>query len=119
MINNQLTDDHKRDRGTVTVPKQDTFDMYHVCERNTERNSIKTSIFRDYNIQTHPNNESNVDLTDFPKNTVVIESAIYDMNKERCSAALESKVYNTCGDADDMTSRNKYIIKGRGYMKED
>ena len=67
MINSQLIDDHKGNRGTVILPKEDDFSIYFVSERNTERNSIKTSIFRDYNNVIHPYNESHVDLTDFPK----------------------------------------------------
>ena len=103
MIINRLIDDHKGNRGTVILPKEDTFDMYYACERNVERNSIKTSIFRNYMNVTHQYDESNVDLTDVPKHVVVIESAMYDMNKERCSAVFELKVYSTFGDADSMT----------------
>ena len=83
--------------------------MYYACAVNTERNSITTSIFKDYINITHPKEEGNFDLTEVPKNAVIIESAIFDKKNERCSASFETKVYSKCGDADVMTSRNKHI----------
>ena len=44
-----------------------------------------------------------------PKNAVIIESAIFDENNEKCNVSFELKVYSKCGDADIMTSWNKYI----------
>ena len=40
---------------------------------------------------------------------MIIESAIFDKNNERCSASFETKVYSKCGDAEFMTSQNKHI----------
>ena len=40
---------------------------------------------------------------------MIIESAIFDNENERCSASFETKVYSKYGDADVMTSRYKYI----------
>ena len=44
------------------------------------------------------------DLAEALKNDVIIESTMYDMNKQICSAAFESEIYSKCGDADGMTS---------------
>ena len=71
---------------------------------NTSRNSITTIIFKDYINQTHPKEGGNFDLTEVPKNVVIIKSAIFDKNNERCSASFETKVYSKCSDADFMTS---------------
>ena len=54
---------------------------------------------------THLYDESNIELAKVPMNDVVIESVIYDMNKNRCSAAYESEVYSIRGNADAMTSQ--------------
>ena len=109
MINSQLIDDNKGNGGNIHLPKEDTSDMYYACAVNTERNSITTSIFKDYINIIHPKEGGNFDLTEVPKNAVIIESAIFDKKNERCSASFETKVYSKCGDADVMTSRNKHI----------
>ena len=58
---------------------------------------------------THQKDDSNTVLSDIPKDVVVIESAIFDKNGERCSSAFESKVYNMCGDADVKAGRTKKL----------
>ena len=109
MINSRLIDDNKGNGGNIHLPKGNTLDMYYVCVVNTEINSITTSIFNDYINQTHPKEGGNLGLTEVPKNTVIIESAIFDQNDERCSASFETKVYSKCGHTDVTTTRNKYI----------
>ena len=78
---------------------------------NVEKNSITTSIFRDYINITQPYDESNVDQTEVSKNTVIIEVAIFDKNGKRCSDSFIYKVCSKCGDADAMTFRNKHIYQ--------
>ena len=89
MNNTHLLDGHKEHWGTVALPKEDISDMYYACEWNTERNFITTSIFRDYINVTHPCDKSNIDLIEVSKNAVVVESAMYDTNKERYSTSFE------------------------------
>ena len=48
MINIQLIDDNKENRGNIHKPKGDTSDMYYVCAINTETFSITISIFKDH-----------------------------------------------------------------------
>ena len=67
MMNSWLIDDNKGNGGNIHLPKGDTSDMYYVCAINTERNSITTSIFKDYINQTHTNEGCNFDLTEVPK----------------------------------------------------
>ena len=109
LINSRLINDHKGNEGVIDLPNDVTSDMYCACETDAERNSITTSIFRDYINLTHPKEKSEVDLREVPDNVVIIESAIFDKNNERCSVSFESKVYNKCGDADVMTDRNKHV----------
>ena len=54
--------------------------MYYACTVNIERNSTTTSIFKDYINMTHLNDGGNFDLSDVPKNDVIIEAAIFDKN---------------------------------------
>ena len=109
LINSRLINDHKGNEGVIDLPNDVTSDMFYACETNAERNSITTSIFRDYINLTHPKEKSEVDLREVPDNVVIIESAIFDKNNERCSVSFEFKVYNKCGDADVVTDRNKYV----------
>ena len=78
--------------------------MYYACTVNIERNYSTTSIFKDYINMTHLNDGGNFDLSDVPKNDVIIEAAIFDKNNERQNASFVTKVYSKCGDADVMTS---------------
>ena len=109
MINSHLFDDNYDNGGKLNLLDGDTSAFYYACSTNTERNSIATSIFNNYISVTHPADISEVDLMDVPNNVIIIESAIYDKAKERCSASFESKVYNNCGDADIQTCCNKKI----------
>ena len=59
------------------MPNDDTSDMYYACETNAERNSITTSIFRDYINLTHPKENSEVGLREVPDNVVIIKPAIF------------------------------------------
>ena len=78
MNNSRLIDANTGNGGNIHLPKGDTSDMYYACAVNTERNSITTSIFKDYIDQTYPKEGGNFDLIEVPKNTLVIESAIFD-----------------------------------------
>ena len=91
MINSRLINDHKGNEGVIDLPNDITYDMYYACEIDAERNSITTSIFRDYINLTHPKEKSEVDLREVPDNVVIIESAIFDKNNERCSVHLSHK----------------------------
>ena len=109
LINSRLLNDKNGNGGNIDLPNGNTSDLYYACSTNAERNSITTSLFKNYIQNTHPVNDENVDLTQVPKNVIIIESAIYDKNNERCSVSFESNVYNKCGDADIQTSHNKRI----------
>ena len=50
--------------------------MYYAYAVNTERNSITTSMFKDYINITYPKEGGNFDLTEVSKNAVIIVSAI-------------------------------------------
>jgi len=77
--------------------------MYYACETNAERNSITTNIFKNYINMTHPKDIDNIDLRSVPKNTLMIEFAIFSKNNERCSSSFDAKIYGNCGDADVLT----------------
>lgn len=51
---------------------------YYSYEYSSERNSITTSIFRNYVNDTHQKHDSNKYLTEIPKDVVIIESVIFD-----------------------------------------
>ena len=59
-----------------------------MCSTNTKRNSITTSLFKNYVKVTHPIDISGVDLIEVPNNVVVIESAIHDKINERYNASF-------------------------------
>ena len=61
MINSRLIDDNKENGDIIHLPKEDTSDIYYTCAVNTERNSITTSIFKDYINITHPKEGGNFD----------------------------------------------------------
>ena len=109
LINSHLIHDHNGNEGVIDLPNDVTSDMYYTYETNAERNSITTSIFRDDINLTHPKENSEVDLREVPDNVVIIKSAIFDKNNERCSVSFESQVYNKCHDTDVMTDRNKHV----------
>ena len=55
-INSRLIDDNK-EKGDII----DTSDIYYTCAVNTEKNSITTSIFKDYINIRHPREGGNFD----------------------------------------------------------
>ncbi len=61
-VHTTLICDYKGNELTVTVPEEDTSDMYYLWERNTQKLSIATSILRDCINTTHPHDKSNIDL---------------------------------------------------------
>ena len=63
-----------------------------------ERNSMATSIFRMLVEETHPIADNDDCISQIPKKTVIIESAIFDRNNEWCKRSSETEVYNRCGD---------------------
>ena len=109
LVNSRLLNNGKGNGGIHELPKDDTNDICYACAYNAERNSITTSIFSNYVNETHKMNASDLDLSEIPKDVVIIESAMFDKNGERCSANFESKVYNMCGDADVKAGRTKKV----------
>ena len=94
--------------GNLELP-EDTSDICYACGKNNERNSITTSSFRNLVEETHPMAENDDCISQIPKNTVIIESAIFDRNNERCQRSFETKVYNRCGDTNVRVGRSKKI----------
>ena len=133
-INTRLLNDGHGNGGKLELPKEDTSDVCYACARNDERNSITTSIFRDLVQATHPMAGVDGCASETPKNAVIIEAAIFDLNNDQCSRSFEMKVYNKCGDSDVrvqttkkvdaslkfysgiplMINNNKHIKEGRG-----
>ena len=62
----------------------DTSDICYACEKNDETNLITRSIFRNVVEGTHPIADNDDCISQIPKNTVIIESAIFDRNNVWC-----------------------------------
>ena len=78
-------------------------EIHQICimyVEKIEKNSINTSIFKDYANITHSHDRNNVDMMEVPKNQVIIEAAIFEKNNERYCDSFKSKVDSKCGDVD-------------------
>ena len=69
----------------------------YACTRNIQRNSIATKIFSQHVINTH------IADSDPPNHTIIIESKM-EKKKSRKSSCFHETIYNSCGDADVVTS---------------
>ena len=74
--------------------------------KTNKKNSITTSIFRNLVEEKHPIADNDGCISQIPKNTFIIESAIFDRNNDRC------------GDTNMRVARSKKLIQYCTFLLE-